>query len=205
MPLILRPPRLDVLARFAEDHFGWGDSVGILAHFADQLFAGLVVRDLVQRALAMDDLLPPLAVPSIINSIVRERHHKSTGFLAELRLMLDLNPTILISALLSIIGRRDSVQGAEAAVAAWLATDLPKVRVWVPKSMVEYVYPEIVLVYISAQSKDDRLCVLSSLPFLVASKATRTKKTKTQQGKIETYRPYTAASSSFITTGDPEG
>ncbi|KAJ7887588.1 PIN domain-like protein [Mycena olivaceomarginata] len=177
-PLILRPPRLDVLARFAEDHFGWGDSVGILAHFADHLFAGLVVRDLVQRALAMDDLLPPLA-----------RHHKSTGFLAELRLMLDLDPTILISALQSIIGRRDPVQGAEAAVAAWLATDLPKVRVWVPKSMVEYVYPEIVLVYISAQT----------------SKATRTKKTKTQQGKIEAYRPYTAASSSFITTGDPEG
>ncbi|KAJ7799690.1 PIN domain-like protein [Mycena olivaceomarginata] len=188
-PLILRPPRLDVLARFAEDHFGWGDSVGILAHFADHLFAGLVVRDLVQRALAMDDLLPPLAVPSIIDSIVRERHHKSTGFLAELRLMLDLDPTILISALQSIIGRRDPVQGAEAAVAAWLATDLPKVRVWVPKSMVEYVYPEIVLAYISAQT----------------SKATRTKKTKTQQGKIEAYRPYTAASSSFITTGDPEG
>ncbi|KAJ7875906.1 PIN domain-like protein [Mycena olivaceomarginata] len=188
-PLILRPPRLDVLARFAEDHFGWGDSVGILAHFADHLFAGLVVRDLVQRALAMDDLLPPLAVPSIIDSIVRERHHKSTGFLAELRLMLDLDPTILISALQSIIGRRDPVQGAEAAVAVWLATDLPKVRVWVPKSMVEYVYPEIVLVYISAQT----------------SKATRTKKTKTQQGKIEAYRPYTAASSSFITTGDPEG
>ncbi|KAF8173372.1 hypothetical protein K438DRAFT_1980920 [Mycena galopus ATCC 62051] len=188
-PLILRPPRLDVLARFAEDHFGWGDSVGILAHFADHLFAGLVVRDLVQRALAMDDLLSPLAVPSIINSIVRERHHKSTGFLAELRLMLDLDPTILISALQSIVGRRDPVQGTEAAVAAWFATDLPKVRVWVPKSMVEHVYPEIVLDYISEQM----------------SKTTRTKKPKTRQGKIETYRPYTAASSSSITTGDPEG
>ncbi|KAJ7831146.1 PIN domain-like protein, partial [Mycena olivaceomarginata] len=164
-PLILRPPRLDVLARFAEDHFGWGDSVGILAHFADHLFAGLVVRDLVQRALAMDDLLPPLAHRARAPSQIPR------AFLRRLRLMLDLDPTILISALQSIIGRRDPVQGAEAAVAAWLATDLPK----------------------SGSG--------SRSPWWT----TRTKKTKTQQGKIEAYRPYTAASSSFITTGDPEG
>ncbi|KAJ6595985.1 PIN domain-like protein, partial [Mycena sp. CBHHK59/15] len=50
-------PRLDLLARFAEDHFTWGSSVGILVHFADQLFAGLVIRELVQRALAADNLV----------------------------------------------------------------------------------------------------------------------------------------------------
>ncbi|KAF8199328.1 PIN domain-like protein [Mycena galopus ATCC 62051] len=151
--LILNPPHLNILARFAENHFGWGDSLGILAHFAEYLFAGLLVRDLVQRALATDRLSPPVNIPSMIKSIVRERHHKSTGYLAELRLIFDIDPRVLRSALRAITGQRDPMHGTEAAVAAWIATDLPKVRVWVPKSMVEHIYPDVVLDYICAQSK----------------------------------------------------
>ncbi|KAJ7831147.1 hypothetical protein B0H14DRAFT_2805527 [Mycena olivaceomarginata] len=154
-PLIYVPPRLDVLARFAEDHFGWGDSVGILAHFADHLFAGLVVRDLLRLML---DPRP---------------HHPHFG------------SPVYYWATRSCAGCRGSCRSVA-------RTDLPKVRVWVPKSMVEYVYPEIVLVYISAQSKD-------------RPKPPEPRKQRPQQGKIEAYRPYTAASSSFITTGDPEG
>ncbi|KAJ7462921.1 PIN domain-like protein [Mycena latifolia] len=114
------PPRLDILTRFAEDHFGWGDHVGILSHFADQLFAGLVIRELTERALALDALLPPQHSPSIIKCIVGNRHHKSTGHLAELRLVLNVDPTILTSALQAITGRRDPLQGTQAAVAAWI-------------------------------------------------------------------------------------
>lgn len=150
--LVFHPPRLGVLARFAEDHFGWGDSIGILTHFSDQLFAGLVIRELTCRALAADNLAT-LLDSSIIKGIVGERHHKSTGYLAELRLMLDLDPSLLTSALQAINGTRDPGQGADAAVAAWITTTLPKVRVWVPKSMVEHVYPDIVLDYVCAQSK----------------------------------------------------
>ncbi|KAJ7469079.1 PIN domain-like protein [Mycena latifolia] len=152
--LVFHPPRLDILARFAEDHFGWGDHVGILSHFADQLFAGLVIRELTERALALDALLPPQHSPSIIKCIVGNRHHKSTGHLAELRLVLNVDPTILTSALQAITGRRNPLQGTQAAVAAWITTTLPKVRVWVPRSMVEHVYPAMVLDYICA--KDNR-------------------------------------------------
>ncbi|KAJ6464171.1 PIN domain-like protein [Mycena vitilis] len=150
-PLAFCPPRLDILARFAEDHFGWGNSLGILTHFADQLFAGLVIRELAYSALASDGLIAALPPPSLIKSIVGQRQHKSTGHLAELRLTLDLDPTVLTSALQAITGRHDPAQGVQAAIAAWLAKDLPKVRVWVPRAMVEYVYPGMVLDYVSSQ------------------------------------------------------
>ncbi|KAJ6493890.1 hypothetical protein C8R47DRAFT_1318801 [Mycena vitilis] len=150
-PLAFCPPRLDILARFAEDHFGWGNSLGILTHFADQLFAGLVIRELAYSALASDGLIAALPPPSLIKSIVGQRQHKSTGHLAELRLTLDLDPTVLTSALQAIAGRHDPAQGVQAAITAWLAKDLPKVRVWVPRAMVEYVYPGMVLDYVSSQ------------------------------------------------------
>ncbi|KAJ7656369.1 PIN domain-like protein [Mycena polygramma] len=150
--LAFSPPRLDILARFAEDHFSWGSSIGILTHFADQLFAGLVIRELACKALAADGLVAAHHLPSLIKSVVGERQNKSTGYLAELRLMLDHDPTVLTSALQAIAGRRDPAHGVQAAIAAWLAKDLPKVRVWVSRSMVEHVYPEMVLDYVSAQA-----------------------------------------------------
>ncbi|KAJ6622743.1 PIN domain-like protein [Mycena sp. CBHHK59/15] len=187
--LVFHPPQLDILARFAEDHFGWGDSIGILTHFADQLFAGLVVRELTQRALAVDSLAPPPDSPSIIQKIVGDRNHKSTGYLAELRLILSVDPTPLTYALQAVIGRRDPAQGAQAAVAAWITTDLPKVRVWVPKSMVEHVYPAIVLDYICAQT----------------NRTSRRTKTTTSQPDIDAKRPSTSASSSSVTAADQQG
>jgi hypothetical protein len=138
--------------------------VGILSHFVDYLFTGLVVRDLVQRALAMDDRLLP-DMPSIIKSIVGERRHRSTGYLAELRLTLNLDPGILISALQAIAGRRDPAQGADATVATWISTNLPKVRIWVPKSMVSHIYPDIVLDYICVQGQSVCFFTCSILTF----------------------------------------
>ncbi|KAJ7745042.1 hypothetical protein B0H14DRAFT_2637223 [Mycena olivaceomarginata] len=55
----LTSPRLDLLARFAGDHFGWDDSVAILTHFADQLFVGLAIRELVGQALATNGSIIP--------------------------------------------------------------------------------------------------------------------------------------------------
>ncbi|KAJ6448824.1 PIN domain-like protein [Mycena sanguinolenta] len=162
-PLVFQSPRLDILACFAEDYFGWGDSIGILKHFADQLFAGLVIREIVDRALTVGQ-----HSPSIIRGIVGERHHKSTGYLAELRLMLNLDPSILTSALQAIVGRHDPVGGADAVVAAWIAEALPRVRAWAPKSMMEHVYPDLVLDYVCAQT----------------SKAARKNKAKVRRGKI---------------------
>ncbi|KAJ6533266.1 hypothetical protein B0H10DRAFT_2204768 [Mycena sp. CBHHK59/15] len=150
--LHLCSPWLDVLACFAEDHFTWGSSIGILAHFADQLFAGLVIRELVQQALVADGHQGVLADgPSIIKKIVGTRNHKSTGYLAELRLLLSIDTTLLTRALGAIVGDHDPHQGTQAAVEAWIANDLPKVRVWVPKSMVEHLYPSLVLDYISSK------------------------------------------------------
>ncbi|KAJ7799083.1 hypothetical protein B0H14DRAFT_3778757, partial [Mycena olivaceomarginata] len=143
--LTYRPPRLNILARFAEDHFGWGHGVGILTHFAERLFPGLVIRELTHRALAIDEGAPPPQSASLIKSIVGNRSHKSTGYLAELRLTLNLDPNILTSALHAITGRRDPGEGSQTTVAAWLTSILPKVRVWVPKAMLEHVSPAIVL------------------------------------------------------------
>ncbi|KAK7027188.1 PIN domain-like protein [Favolaschia claudopus] len=129
--LSLNSPRLDVLARFAEAHFAWGDSVGILTHFADRLFAGLVVRGLVHAALALDDphsFPSSFSPPPTIGSIVGDRAHISTGFLAELRLVPQIGPDLLRSALNSIEGRRDAAAGAQAAVSEWINNRLPKAR-----------------------------------------------------------------------------
>ncbi|KAJ7093974.1 PIN domain-like protein [Mycena belliarum] len=149
--LAFRAPRLDILAQFSEAHFGWGDSIGILRHFADQLFAGLVIRELTQRALVNDGIEAAPNAPSIIRRIVGKRCHQSTGHLVELRVVLDLDSTIMRSALQPITGRRDPPQGAQKAVAEWITTRLPKVRAWVPKSMVEHVYPVMVLDYVCLQ------------------------------------------------------
>ncbi|KAJ7767356.1 PIN domain-like protein [Mycena olivaceomarginata] len=149
--LAFRPPRLDILACFAEDHFTWGDSLGILVHFADNLFAGLVIRELAQRALASDGLPSEVPPPSIIKKVVGRRSHQSTGHLAELRLVLSVDPSLLTHALNAITCRHDPALGAQIAVAAWLATKLPQVRTWVPQSMVDRVYPGLVLDYICAQ------------------------------------------------------
>ncbi|KAJ7236083.1 PIN domain-like protein [Mycena haematopus] len=129
--LVFHPPRLDILARFAEAHFQWGDSIGILEHFAAQLFAGLVIRELVDRASAADGFAAPLTSPPIIKRIVGNRRHKSTGYLAELRLTLNIDRTILTSALQALSGRRNP----------------SGVRVWIPKSTVEHVFPSMVLDY----------------------------------------------------------
>ncbi|KAJ7089347.1 PIN domain-like protein [Mycena belliarum] len=149
--LVFQAPRLDILAQFAEAYFGWGDSIGILMHFADQLFAGLVVRELTQRALVNDGILLAENPPSIIKRIVGSRRHKSTGHLVELRVLLNLASTMILAPLQTITGRRDPSQGAEAAVTEWITKTLPKTRVWVPRSMVEHVYPVMVLDYICAQ------------------------------------------------------
>ncbi|KAJ7787515.1 XPG I-region-domain-containing protein [Mycena olivaceomarginata] len=146
-----RSPRLDVLARFAEDNFQWGDSVGILNHFADHLFAGFVIRELARRASVTDGIVASPPSPSVIKHIVGERRHRSTGYLAELRLTLSLNPAILTTALQAIDGRRNPPEGARTAVATWIKAKLPKVRVWVPKSMIEHVFPTMVLDYTCTQ------------------------------------------------------
>ncbi|KAK6966725.1 XPG I-region-domain-containing protein [Favolaschia claudopus] len=117
--LALNSAKLDILARFAEAHFGWGDSIGILTHFADSLFAGLVVR--------VDNPSPSsLTLSSTVGAIVGNRAHKSTGFLAELRLVPEISPVVLTSALGAIHGERDPAGGAEAAVADWIKTRPPK-------------------------------------------------------------------------------
>lgn len=122
--------------------------MGILAHFSDQLFAGLVIRELAQRALASDSLIPIMSPSAIIKQIVGHRSHRSTGHLAELRLVLSIDSSLLVHALQAIIGRRDPAQDVQAAVTVWLTTKLPKIRAWVPRSMVEHVYPALVLDYI---------------------------------------------------------
>jgi hypothetical protein len=148
-----QPPRLGALASFAEEYFQWGDSIGILKHFTEQLFAGLVVRELTCCALASDHGANGLTSASIIKSIVGSRTHKSVAHLSELRLLLRLDPIILTLALHSLIGWRDPEGGAQTAVTAWFSTAFPKIRVWVPKAMVEQVHPGMVLDYLCGQSK----------------------------------------------------
>ncbi|KAJ6533689.1 PIN domain-like protein [Mycena capillaripes] len=150
--LVFRSPRLDILARFAEDNFQWGDSIGILDHFADHLFAGFIIRELVHRASVTDGTVASSPLPSVIKHIVGERRHKSTGYLAELRLTLSLDPAIFTTALQAIDGRRNPPEGAQTAVATWIKEKLPKVRAWVPKSMMGHVFPTMVLNYTCAQS-----------------------------------------------------
>ncbi|KAF7341458.1 XPGI domain-containing protein [Mycena venus] len=106
----------------------------------------------VMAALAIEEgALPPQSA-SLIKSIVGNRSHKSTGYLAELRLTLSLDPNILTSALQAITGRRDPREGSQTAVTTWLTSALPKVHVWVLKAMLEHISPVMVLDYICAQS-----------------------------------------------------
>ncbi|KAJ6560089.1 XPG I-region-domain-containing protein [Mycena capillaripes] len=134
------------------DNFQWGDSIGILDHFADHLFAGFIIRELVHRASVTDGTVASSPLPSVIKHIVGERRHKSTGYLAELRLTLSLDPAIFTTALQAIDGRRNPPEGAQTAVATWIKEKLPKVRAWVPKSMMGHVFPTMVLNYTCAQS-----------------------------------------------------
>ncbi|KAJ7619593.1 PIN domain-like protein [Roridomyces roridus] len=173
IPLALHPPRLDILARFAEKHFAWGNSFGILEHFAEHLFAGLVVRELVQGALANDGFFVQEQSKSIIGRIVGDRRHTSTGQLAELRVLLNVDPAILQAALGAITGKRDTAASKAAAV-VWVAQILPRQRAWVPQSMVEHLSASIVLDYISAKNEGKQPGKQES----GSGKTSKTKKTK---------------------------
>ncbi|KAJ7222436.1 PIN domain-like protein [Mycena pura] len=169
--LSYQPPCLDLLAHFAEDHFIWGNHIGILDHFVDHIFGGLVIRELVQQALILDGFHPPVTSSSLIKQIVGERRAECTGGLAELRLVVDLEPGILVEALKTLSGRRNPRHAADA-VDTWISKTLPKVRVWAPKSMVEHVYRALVLDYVCAQAKPSRRKTETKQPPIASSSKT---------------------------------
>ncbi|CAA7267737.1 unnamed protein product [Cyclocybe aegerita] len=52
--LFMKEPDPPMLASFAENHFVWGDPVGILKHFSDTVFPGLATRSLMAVARVHD-------------------------------------------------------------------------------------------------------------------------------------------------------
>lgn len=133
------PASISLLAVFAEEHFVWGDTAGILKHFTDDILPGLAMRQLLHAGAAGDLGLSgtekncPLIEPPIHLRRVRAEHAP------ELRLTLKVD--IALSVVRGAIKGTRNTPATNREVDAWFACNH---RVWLPEIMVSRVFPALV-------------------------------------------------------------
>lgn len=142
---IHRPPvsgngaSISLLAVFAEEHFVWGDTAGILEHFTNDILPGLAMRQLLHAGAAADLGLSgsekncPLIEPPIHLRRVRTEHAP------ELRLSLKVD--LALSVVCGAIKGTRNTPATNGKVDAWFARNH---RVWLPEIMVSRVFPALV-------------------------------------------------------------
>jgi hypothetical protein len=135
--------RADVvrLAKFAEDNFVWGDFTGILKHFSTTVFPGLALRELVHAAQEGDVGLTPKPIV-MMGKVHGLRHPSGSSSLhaPEIRTSLLVDHAMVDKIRKGLVGKRGR---AEVEITEnWLKDALPRLRVWLPLAVVEYVAPK---------------------------------------------------------------
>lgn len=138
VPVSGNSPDLASLARFAEEHFVWGDTCGILKKFSTSILPGLAVRQLVHSAAAMDLGLSGPHCP-IIDKILLLRAPGAVSRIPEMRILLSIDTHISIIRE-AIEGKRDTPTKLKP-LDKWLHS---KHRAWVPSAIMRHVLPSLV-------------------------------------------------------------
>ncbi|KAF8899903.1 PIN domain-like protein [Gymnopilus junonius] len=108
-------PSPPTLARFAEEHFTWGDVIGILEHFMATIYPGLALRIMMQIASAHDLSLQQPHIHSLVGEVITTRQQSSLQKCArspELRMQLNISKEMIneIVAALHNQGNKNEVE-----------------------------------------------------------------------------------------------
>jgi hypothetical protein len=130
------------LARFAEDNFLWGDTIGILKNFSSSIFPGLALYELIQAARAIDLGLQPKPI-AMIGEVhgLRQPSGSNIGHAPEVRASLLVDPVMVNMINNGLAGKLNTVRTAHM-VSQWTKNVLPCLRVWLPLAVVSLVSPE---------------------------------------------------------------
>lgn len=123
-------PSPPILARFAEEHFVWGDLIGILNHFSDTVFPGLALRILMAIARARDLGLHNVQIHSLVGKIFLTRNPSSIPKCErspEFRMQLNIPKEMIDEIADTIHGHVD-----DELLGTWISKKLPRLRAWVP-------------------------------------------------------------------------
>jgi Holliday junction resolvase YEN1 len=102
-------PDLVRLAQFAEEHFVWGDSAGILKRFSSCVFPGLALRELLSAVQDVDRGIQPKA-PSMIGKIHGQRQpsRASADRALEVRASLVVSRSTINAICDGLVGKWDT-------------------------------------------------------------------------------------------------
>ena len=137
-----RGPDVVRLARFAEDNFLWGDLDGILRHFSTTVFPGLALYELIQAACRIDRGLPP--GPVVMTGEVRgfrQPSQSTKGRAPKIRMLLLVDAGMIDLIDKGLDGKLNTVNTPRI-VSQWMKKTLPRLRVWLPLAIVDFVVPE---------------------------------------------------------------
>lgn len=139
-------PQPSFLASFAENHFVWGTTAGILDHFSTTIFPGMAIQELVRGAIVLDGGALIAECP-MLGRIVFERKNRTTCFLPEVRVKLIVPRTVIDEILDCIVGKLSTPDTASK-TATWMREGYARLRAWLPYDMVEIVCPELITEFI---------------------------------------------------------
>ncbi|KAF8868453.1 PIN domain-like protein [Gymnopilus junonius] len=132
-----RLPSPPTLARFAEEHFTWGDVIGILEHFTATIYPGLALRIMMQIASAHDLGLQQPHIHSLVGEVITTRQQSSLQKCArspELRMQLNISKEMINEIVAALHN-----QGNKNEVESWISKRLPKLRAWIPVAVKQVV------------------------------------------------------------------
>ena len=144
-------PDLVRLARFAEEHFVWGDLAGILKRFSTCVFPGLALRELLDAAHDLDCGRQPKPL-----AMIGKIHGQRQPSKASAHRALEVRASLVISRS-TIDGIRDGLGGkwdtpaASVIVSKWIENTLPRLRVWIPVAIHSFVRP----IQLSSEVEDE--------------------------------------------------
>ena len=134
-------PDLVRLAQFVEEHFVWGDSIGILKRFSSCVFPGLALRELLSAVQDIDRGIQPKP-PSMIGKIHGQRQPSkaSADRALEVRASLVVSRSTIDAIRDGLVGKWDTSE-TTIVVGKWLDNTLPQLRLWIPLAIYSFVLP----------------------------------------------------------------
>jgi hypothetical protein len=131
-PIMARGPNIAALAAFTHRHFNWAEGAKLVQRFANTIFPGLAMHELVHTAHSLDQhtLRHPVILP-LIGNIIAYRSHISANFIKEARINLHL-PAADLAELYKIAG--DPA----------LSMKFSRFRAWISVPVLQHVLPDAI-------------------------------------------------------------